>query len=591
MRRAVLAALLACLLVPVSGVGAAATHHSAPRSTAATGVSDGDGPLDNPTDLRHGMHYQRLIKEHDGGGFVVPLTFTAWPHLDPKAKPVRMHGEADSGNYTGVYLASQGYRYSMAKAELAKLAKVADPTAAQRKAKAYWTRQKAQALAWGKEITRYYHLLVNIAKNWHEPFNPTIDQSKTPGGEGWLDLGGNPIPAEAGLLMRICTPTRKADQKQPWADVRLNYGDQGRLIGPLPFEGKKYYCLGATSRDSYSGTYYGLGVALDQFADVPSIRNGAAKDLISITNYATKYLWTQPRPTGSIPSIYNGNDLDGPISPMWLQVPLHQLCMLQLGRHAAAVIGDTIHKIEFDALYEVEAAAYIPSGALVAGALVDAANPHNSNYKYQLNFMNFWHLIRLETNPVFRQAYEVALSAMTATTNPEGNAYFEAMQYALFGDRDMLRRAVVHHHQWLQYIKFSERAAARGQVPVDHAVRCSIKKDPGPGAPVLKRPLDCVPKNQVDIVQPLPGGKEIEQTFLPGTDSDLRAKEPLPVPVRRLADFLWQKDPTILTGDHDVPWRGPSVDFLITYWIIRYFSEDVHPAPGSLPAWPGPHFT
>ena len=71
----------------------------------------------------------------------------------------------------------------------------------------------------------------------------------------------------------------------------------------------------------------------------------------------------------------------------------------------------------------------------------------------------------------------------------------------------------------------------------------------------------------------------------------MRAKNPMPVGVRRLADFLWQKDPTIITGDHDIPWQGPSIDFLVGYWMLRYYTEAAVPERVPLPTWHGPRFS
>ena len=93
------------------------------------------------------------------------------------------------------------------------------------------------------------------------------------------------------------------------------------------------------------------------------------------------------------------------------------------------------------------------------------------------------------------------------------------------------------------------------------------------------------------MVVPLPTGDEVVLPFRPDTGSSRRAKDPLPVGVRRYADFLWQKDPTIIGGDHNVPWRGPSIDFLVTYWMLRYYSEvETFDGEQPLPAWPGPRF-
>jgi hypothetical protein len=580
MRRSLTALCALLVLVPLQGyVGA--TPPPYPPS-----VSDGTGPLDNAADLASALHYEELVREHDGGGYVVPLEFDAWPELDPGATPTRMHGEGDSGNYTGEYLAAESFRYALAKKELAKLH-------GQGPAVDFWQGQLEDAHAKLRETVDYYHLISTISKNWQPALDPKVNPDGSPADpDGWLDLGASGVPGEAGLLMRICTP-EQVDPAKPWFDVRRNYApDNPSLFGPLLWDdGKKYWCLAANSRDSYAGTWFGLATALDLAGDDPHVKATVAGDLLAMADYATKYLWTQPRPHGRISNPVTGNDLRGPISPMWAQVPLHQLGMLQVARHAAALTGDTVRSLKYEAMYAAESAAYIATGALVHEVVVDVTQPHNAYYKYQLNWAHFFNLIRLEDNPVRREAYELALAAQNATTDRHDNAFFEAQTYALTGDKERLAAAVRDHHLWLDYIAFHEAAARRGQTPFLHTPRCSITTDPGPDAPLDKRPLACVPKDENDIIITAPDGSETRTVFTPGTVTDLRALDPLPVGVRRLADFLWQKDPTIVGGDHNVPWRGPSIDFLVTYWMTRYFSEAAVPALQPLPVWPGPSFS
>jgi hypothetical protein len=316
-----------------------------------------------------------------------------------------------------------------------------------------------------------------------------------------------------------------------------------------------------------------------------------ATDILDMADYATKYLWTQPRPHGRVANVVaGGDDLHGPFSPMFAQVPLHQLAMLQVARHAAKVLSDPVRTAKYEAMYASEASAYIASGSLITEAIADAAKPHQQNYKFQLNFVHFYNLIRLEDDPVRRAAYMHALAAMTATTARDANAFFEIMTYALDGDPGRLAAAVQHHHEWLDYYAFHEAVARSGNTPFVHTGRCGITTDPGPDAPIEQRPLACVPKDQTDIVVKGPDGTEQRKTYMPGTTSDLRALDPLPVGVRRLADFLWQKDGTIIGGDHKTPWRGPSVDMLVTYWMTRYFSEATTPVRHTLPVWLGPAF-
>jgi len=560
----------------------------------APASSDATGPLDTAADLEAAMGFESLIPEHTFYGMVVPLLFTEWPHLDPDAEPVRMSGEGDAGNYTGNYLAAQSWRYAQAKTELSKLGvDPLDDSDGGSDAVVFWRAQRDEALERATGMIGNYHVLVNIARGWKTSFDPHIDDSKSPDEIGWLDYGGGLIPGEEGLLMRTCTPE---DADPQFTDVRFNYEGNNRLRGPFPWEdGRDWYCVGATSRDSYAGTIFGLSVALDYLAtdENPELRATLAHDLMAMADYAIKYLWFQPRPHGMVANpVFGNNDLDGPISPLFIQVPLHRLHLLQTARHAAKVIGDTAAARRYDLLWLEEFATAVASGWLLGSMVFDAADPHDTYYKYHLHLMSFFNVIRLEDDPIIRSELRRAMSPLDATLTDDGNAFFEAITFALTGEEQRLDEAVGYHREFLDYIAFHEGAAASGITPFVHTGRCAITEDPGEGAPLEERPLECVPKNRVDATWTLPLLGEVETPVNPGSGEELRAKDPLPVGVRRLADFLWQKDPTIITGDHDVPWRGPSIDFLVSYWMLRYYSEvERLPIAEPLPAWPGLRFS
>lgn len=563
------------------------------RSATAVGapsVNDGSGPLDTAADLESALRFEALIPEHTFGGMVTSLNYDAWPHLDPEAAPVSFDGEADSGNYTGNYLAALGWRYTQASAELDSLATTAGDRKGDNAAFQFWTRQRDEALTRAREIIGYYHVLVNIAEVWQTEFDPHIDESREPDEIGWIDFGGGLVPAEKGLLMRACT----VDDAEPdFADVRVNYTDHHRLIGPLDWEGQSWHCLGGTSRDSYAGTIFGLSVALSQFGpDHPDLRSVLAGDLMAMTDYAAKYAWFQPRPHGDVANPALGhNDLDAPISPLFIQVPLHRLHLVQTARQAAAAVGDTEAAARYEVLWAAELASNVTAGQLVASMAIDAGGQHDAYYKYHLHLMSFFDVIRLESDPDTRTRLLEALAAMDASIRGHDNALYEAVVFALTGDEERLARGVRFHREWLDYYAFHEEAARVGNVPFLHSGRCAITEDPGPDAPIQDRPLPCVPKDQVDMHVTTPTGEVFTTPYRPGTDSAQRAAAPLPIGVRRYADYLWQKDPTIVGGDHATPWRGPSIDFLTVYWMLRYFSEVAPPAVEPLPAWAGPTFS
>ena len=71
----------------------------------------------------------------------------------------------------------------------------------------------------------------------------------------------------------------------------------------------------------------------------------------------------------------------------------------------------------------------------------------------------------------------------------------------------------------------------------------------------------------------------------------VRARFPLAIKDRKGQDFLWQKDPFLLDEVRNDPmWEAPGADFLLPYWMVRYYSEVARPTRSPLPEWAGPTF-
>jgi uncharacterized protein (TIGR03437 family) len=49
------------------------------------------------------------------------------------------------------------------------------------------------------------------------------------------------------------------------------------------------------------------------------------------------------------------------------------------------------------------------------------------------------------------------------------------------------------------------------------------------------------------------------------------ACQPVPVPLRPTTDFLWQRDPFQLTGGGEGTIEGAGIDYILPYWMGRYF--------------------
>jgi hypothetical protein len=300
-----------------------------------------------------------------------------------------------------------------------------------------------------------------------------------------------------------------------------------------------------------------------------------ANDLITLTNFTFQYAWGTPRPHGRvvIPIVFGGNDLDGFYSPLFDYTPDAQMNLAELARHAAAVLGDPIQELKWNLVWLTELATQLP---LLTGASVqDDSQPHSSYFKFHLDYLTLFNLIRIEPDALTRGQMRLALSAMDATTSRAPNGLYDAFVYALTGSQTRLADAVEDEAGWLAY---QARLNADGHT--DNAANC--------GTPTVG---PCVPETQTDVTLSLPPFAPIHTTIAGSSSDPLRALNPLPIAERVGADFVWQKDPTNLNGTEPPTWEPPGDDFLLPYWMIRYYSEVAPPKVEPLPIWVGPVFS
>ncbi len=186
---------------------------------------------------------------------------------------------------------------------------------------------------------------------------------------------------------------------------------------------------------------------------------------------------------------------------------------------------------------------YKVSGPLLVPPIetgVDFDTLSNSSYfKFNLDFMSFYNLVRLGNDSSYLNAYKIVRNY----TASHQNAFFDMVDCALQGPnatRDAEARMLLD--QWLL-------------------------------RPVRDPSVDLT--NTVKVC-----GSE--------------ACNPVPVPLRVPTDFLWQRDPFQLTGGGSSTIESPGIDYILPYWMGRYYgvispdsvqsaaSPSVAVAPGSL---------
>jgi hypothetical protein len=263
--------------------------------------------------------------------------------------------------------------------------------------------------------------------------------------------------------------------------------------------GREYYWIGNTSRDQYSGAFFGLGVAYDMVGDA-GIRAEISPLVTRMLDFLIGHGWFVVMPDGSISTTFVTN-------------PDQRLSFL--------IVGRRVNSSRFGPIYESERLANI---ATVGTAIYyDLLDDHSSYFKFNLDTINLYNLIRLEGNFIFRGSYMQVYNTLRRTTDDHGNAHFNMIDRALKGGdgrRDAETRDLLQ--QWLQ------------------------------------RP-------RRDLYRDLRGDPRY-----PACGAD-RACGPIAVVDRVNTDFLWQRSPFLLFGGGGGTIETPGIDYILPYWMARYY--------------------
>ncbi|HET7530520.1 MAG TPA: hypothetical protein VFJ98_06135, partial [Mycobacteriales bacterium] len=502
--------------------------------------------------------------------------------LDADGRVVATGGWGDSGLWTGVYAGGEALRYAVAKKHLAQALAArhgSDPahpdegqhagTADLDAAIAFWTAQRDEAFGRLRTILAAEHRDITIAEDWTGTLKvpPGVNPAGYPLGDDkhLADFGGGVVKGQAGMIMRACTPVGlgRLGVGDPAVDPAQPVNDNSNRVFRIKWthgDGRTYNCETSPSRDTYAGLTFGLLTAYDMLGrDAPALTNRIRADLVAMGEFLFKYAWTYPRPHGYVSA---SHDFDGFFSPLFVQVPMARLNLVNAVRHVLADSTDTVAKARWTAIWAEELAS---QGPLLAGSMeVDSLQPNDGYYKFNLHHLTGFNLLRT-TSGAERTLFAQAFGVLDKTTGDDLNAHFEAITYSMTGETSRLDAAVKHLRQWRQYKANVESGAA-----VRNSLRCG-------------QDITCVPQDLYGVETPAG-----EVDWFPGTSASLRAARPLPVAQRAPTDFLWQRPPTALDGQEPATHREPAIDYLTPYWMLRYFTEVARPALSPFPTWPGP---
>jgi hypothetical protein len=278
----------------------------------------------------------------------------------------------------------------------------------------------------------------------------------------------------------------------PWAsDLLSEEAAHGSHTGP--YEGNGYYWIGNTSRDQYIGAFFGLAAAWDL---APETRATVADLVWRMLDYLDRNNWSVRDPGGRLATSFAGR-------------PEQQLMLLAVGRH---VLPERFGE-DYSNFATLHFFLVTPPIAL------DVLDEFESYFKFNLDTVTLYNLIRLENNPTRRDAYWNAYNLLRRTTDDHQNAHFNMIDRALKGP-DAARDAetVALLEAWLKRPRRDPWTDLRGVVPVCLNLAC----------------------------------------------------HPIPVELRVPTDFLWQRSPFQLEGGGIGLIESAGIDYILPYWMGRY---------------------
>lgn len=269
-------------------------------------------------------------------------------------------------------------------------------------------------------------------------------------------------------------------------------GIHGSQIG-----GQTFHWIGNTSRDQYLGVFFGLSVAYEWIPDA-SLRGRIAGLAGRMLDFLIANAWNVVMPNGAV-------------STSFLPRDDQLLSLLQVGRQ--------VHPQRFDSLYRDER--LLRSLRVILPIAFDVLDDHDSYFKFNLDVIALYNLIRLEAPGTHRNRYLDAYDVLRRTIDGHGNAHFNMIDRALQGPdsrRDAATVALLR--AWLRRPRRDFTVDLRDTVPA-----CG----------------------------------------------ENRACQPIPVEQRVQSDFLWQRSPFQLSGGGDGLIESPGIDLLLPYWMARAY--------------------
>lgn len=244
-----------------------------------------------------------------------------------------------------------------------------------------------------------------------------------------------------------------------------------------------WFWVDNTSRDQIVGAFFGLAVAYDLVND-DTVKSSISNLTTLLLGYISRHQWSP-------------ND---DLSSTFLLRPEELQMLVQVARHINPSDG-------------ISGPFLVPP--VDVGVLVDVQS-NDSYFKFNLDYMSLYNLIRYQDNSDNRGAYQTVRNY----TAPQQNAFFDLVDRALNGHnaaRDAETVALLN--QWLQRPSRDNPVTLQGVVGVCGSAAC----------------------------------------------------QPIPVALRPPDEFLWEESPFQLDGGGMGVIETGGVDYILPYWMARYY--------------------
>ena len=302
------------------------------------------------------------------------------------------------------------------------------------------------------------------------------------------------VTGSRNLLSRCAIPV-----DSPYADgIASEERDNGVYEGVVNDRG--YYWIGNTSRDQYSGAFFGLSVAHD-FVDDPEVKRISAELITQMLQELLRRRWILIFPNRDINAFQTRPD--------------QQLALLAIGRG--------VNPEQFAKPYSDMAAAR--RSHVRAPIVYDCIDKYSAYFKFNLNTINLYGLIRLEDNPENLAYYLDAYDFEWRILANQANAHFNMIDRALkTPDPGRDSMTVVFLNEWLMRPRRDYYVDLSATYPV------------------------CGTNRSCDLI---------------------------PVPQRIASDFIWQRSPYQLSGGGAGMIETAGIDYILPYWMARYYNLPV----------------